>query len=80
MAAARRVALKMGRRFVARQSRIDLDMLLPHASQTTHFERNETQGNSGDGTLEQSFESIKMCGPLATQDRKSTLLVRGGVK
>ena len=25
-------------------SRIDLDMLLPHASQTTHFERNETQG------------------------------------
>jgi hypothetical protein len=26
--------------FVARQSRIDLDMLLPQASQTTHFQRN----------------------------------------
>jgi hypothetical protein len=24
--------------------RIDLEMLLPHASQKTHFERNETQG------------------------------------
>jgi hypothetical protein len=30
--------------FVARQSRIDPDRLLPHASQTTNFERNETQG------------------------------------
>jgi hypothetical protein len=30
--------------FIARPSRIDLDMLLPHASQTTHFESNETQG------------------------------------
>ena len=32
--------------FVARQSRIDLDMLLwrQSGSQTTHFERNETQG------------------------------------
>jgi hypothetical protein len=30
--------------FVARQSRIDPEMLLPPSSQTTHFEHNESQG------------------------------------
>ncbi len=43
-AAAHRVALKMVACFVVRQSRIDPDMLLPPASQATHFERNGAQG------------------------------------
>jgi hypothetical protein len=43
-AAAHRVALKMVGCFVGCQSRINPDMLLPPASQTTHFERNQAQG------------------------------------
>src|SRR6478736_1638967 len=44
LAAARRVALKMGRLLRCSSVTYRSDMLLPHASQTTHFEHNETQG------------------------------------
>jgi hypothetical protein len=43
-AAAQWVALKMGRRRVARRLRIALDMRPPRALPAAHFERNDAQG------------------------------------